>query len=133
MLSATGGPPPNAKPGQAPTHLVLDLAQPGYLVLNRRKFPFWQVLVNGHSPNRSPLPPALGGSLGKEFPLPSLLWNIDQRRQSRTDGLIVVILPAGHSTIDLVYRRTPDQTAGLGLSGISALIAIGLTRKRRLD
>ena len=46
-------------------------------------------------------------------------------------GLIVLDLPAGHSTVDITYRRTPDQTIGLEISGLAALTGLALSRRQR--
>jgi hypothetical protein len=130
QLPDTGPPPSDAEPGQAPSHLALNLSQPEYLVLNRREFPFWRVLVNGR-----PISPELTlreRLFGYDRPLSSLPeWNSSSLAPRRPDGLLVLDLPAGHSTVDIVYRRTPDQTAGLILSGLASLGSLGLIRRRR--
>ena len=98
-------PPPAATaPGQAPTHLILDLQTRKILVLNRRNFPLWQIRVNGK----------LTASC------------------ERDDGLIAVALPRGHNVIDLSEHHTPDQTLGLVLTGLSAA-ALFLLERRRLS
>ena len=94
--------PPNAQPGQAPPHLTLTLAQPELLILDRRSFPLWRVTVNG---------------------TPATACN-------RNDGLIAVPLPAGRDTVDLTQHPTPDQTAGLALTGVALLTTVALRRKR---
>ena len=74
-----------------------------YLVLNLRQYPIWQTRLNG-----APLPP-----------IP----------HKRHDGLATLLLPAGTDTIDVVYHRTPDQTAGLTLSALAFLIALFVRAK----
>ncbi len=96
-------PPPKGAAGQSPTHLALDLPAPEYLVLNRRQYPHWQALLNGSKTG--------------------LLH--------RTDGLVILPLPKGHSTVDLVWVTTPDQSIGLIISGAGILIAILITRKQK--
>jgi hypothetical protein len=95
-------PPPKADAGQSPTHLTLDLPAPEYLVLNRRQYPHWRAMLNGGRPE--------------------LLH--------RKDGLIVMALAKGHSTIDLVWVSTPDQTIGLIISAAGILFAIRIARRR---
>jgi hypothetical protein len=84
----------------APRHLTLNLTQPSILVLNLRDYPTWQI-VNERTPAR---------------PI----------QLQRDDGLLAIALPAGPSTIDIHWRRTPDQTLGLLLSAL-ALIALTFT------
>jgi hypothetical protein len=98
--------PANAAPGQAPDRLILNLPAPRYLVLNRRAYPGWNILRNGHA-----LPP-------------------DQMPQ-RDDGLIVAALPAGRSTITLQAIHLPDRTLGLVLSLLALLAAAVLAWRAR--
>ena len=90
-------------PGQAPQHLTLDVPQPELLILNRRDFPDWRTTVNGHA----------AISCG------------------RNDGLLAFPLPPGHDTIDLRFRATPDQQAGLALTALALIATVTLSRKRR--
>jgi hypothetical protein len=83
--------------GQAPTDLTLHLATPQTLVLNRRAFPGWVLIVN----NRE----------------------VATQAETRNDGLIAAILPAGTSIVGLTYRRTLDQTLGIVVT-VLALIAL---------
>lgn len=98
--------PTVTQPGQAPTHLVLDVTAPEYLVLNRRQFPLWQLYLNHKA-----IAPT----------------------QNRTDGLLVLLLSPGTDTVDLLPARTPDHTVGLLLSLLAVLIAVGIqvTRSRK--
>ncbi len=95
--------PPNAAPGPLPNRLSLTLPSPETLILNRRQFPLWRIELN-----HRPLPPDTPG---------------------RTDGLIALSLPAGRDTLELSLRETPDETAGLAVTGL-AWIAL-LARRRR--
>jgi hypothetical protein len=92
-----------AAAGQAPSHLTLDMLSPKLLVLNRRDFPIWQVKVNG----------AVATSCGRD------------------DGLIAVVVPAGHDVIDLTEKVTPDEIAGFILSLISALALTGVGLRQK--
>lgn len=96
--------PPSALPGPTPNHLTLALPTPAYLILNRRRYPAWQIRLNRTL--ISPLTP------------------------EREDGLITLLLPAGASTIDLTLISPPDQRAGLALSSLAALTALALLLKR---
>jgi hypothetical protein len=78
-------PPANANPGPAPLHLAVTAPRAEYLVLNLRAYPAWLIFLN-HQP--------------------------DLARPRRQDGLTVVPVPAGASTIDIRYAHTPDQTVG---------------------
>ena len=100
-----GAPPANAAPGQAPSDLTVTLPCPSLLVLNRREFPAWQVLVNGQV--------------------------VAPRAPERQDGLIAVALPAGTSRVELHFERTPDRTAGISISVFAGLLAAGVALKRR--
>ena len=73
-------------------------------MLNLRQYPVWQ-----DSPQRS------------DPPLPS--------PTCAHDGLTTLLLPPGNDTIDILYHRTPDQTAGLTLSGLACVIALFVRAK----
>lgn len=96
-------PPAGAPAGPAPSHLTLSTASRATVVLNRRQFPFWQVVCNGH------------------VYIP----------YHRRDGLIALPLLPGTYTIDLIAIRTPDQTIGTAISFVAILIAGGLGYRRR--
>ena len=98
--------PSPAAPGPAPQHLSLTLPQPESLVLNRRRYPYWQVRLNGR--------PIL--------PSPPL----------RNDGLITLQLPAGQDAVDLDWTSGPDQTIGLAISALATFTTLALARKRRI-
>ena len=91
--------------GQAPSQLDLTLSAPEYLVLNRRAFPGWCATLNGR-----PIAPTNG----------------------RDDGLITLLLPAGHDTVHLAYHMPTDQSAGIALSALAAALAVGLQRRTRI-
>jgi hypothetical protein len=78
-------PPAGSHPGPAPLHLAVTAPRAEYLVLNLRAYPAWLIFLN-HQP--------------------------DLTRPRRRDGLTVVPVPAGTSTIDIRYAHTPDQTVG---------------------
>ena len=98
-------PPTGAAEGQAPTHLALTVPCPSLLVLNRRQYPSWRVLVGGKAV------------------APSV--------HERQDGLITVPLPAGPNTVDLVFARTPDRIAGIMLSVLAGAFALGLATRAK--
>jgi hypothetical protein len=93
--------------GVAPRHLQLDLAAPAILVLNLRDYPAWHILRNG---------------------------SLVTQHLQRDDGLLAIALPAGPSTIDVRWHRTPDQILGDAVS-ILALVLLGvlLLRSRTIN
>ena len=97
--------PANAEPGQAPGALTVTVPCPSLLVLNRRQYPAWQVLVNGKA--------------------------VAPHAPERQDGLITVALPAGTSRVELRFERTADRTAGIGISLVAGVAAAGLALRRR--
>jgi hypothetical protein len=96
--------PPSSQPGQAPQHLTLAVPTPETLILNRRQYPGWQVLLN-------------------QNPAPLL---------DRADGLIAMPLPPGTDTIDLTFAETPDRLTGLALSAAALTLLITLKLKQSL-
>lgn len=96
--------PANSAPGPAPNHLSLNLNQPEQLVLNRRQYPHWGLLVNGKV-------------VHPESPI-------------RDDGLITIDLPAGQDTVDITWSNGPHQTIGLATSGLAMLTLLTLSRKK---
>ena len=89
---------------QTPARFVLTVPCPSLLVLNRRQYPAWRVTVNG-----VPVAPHV---------------------PERQDGLITIALPAGTSTVQLTFARTPDRSAGLGISLLAGVLAVTLRRRR---
>ena len=98
-------PPANAEPGQAPQTLTVTLGCPSLLVLNRRQYPAWQVLVNGKA--------------------------VAPHAPERQDGLIAVALPAGTNRVELRLVRTGDRTEGIGISLLAGAAAAGFALRRR--
>jgi hypothetical protein len=86
----------------APQHLTFNLAQPETLILNLRAYPSW------HISRTIQLPPSA---------------------QDRNDGLLAIALPAGPSTLDIVWHNTLDQQLGLAISAL-ALIVLALNSRR---
>jgi hypothetical protein len=95
----------------APHHIQLHANQPGYLVLNLRDYPNWQV--------------STGCPTCRFFKLfPHI---------HRDDGLIVIAVPTGNSAIDIHWHRTWDQNLGLALTCLALLdliLAFFVTRSR---
>ncbi len=89
------------------THLELDETRPAILVLNLRQYPGWQLRLNGRI--------------------------VAPAEPEREDGLLSVALPPGHDVVDVLPHRTPDETAGLALSGLATLLAARLGLKLRRD
>jgi hypothetical protein len=103
--------PANASPGPAPTHFSIEATQPGFLILNLRDYPSWDVTTV--DPNRMEL----------------------QRPEhmQRDDGLISLRLDyAANYTIDITYTQSVDQTLGNMISLVTlAILLFMLFRKSR--
>jgi hypothetical protein len=98
--------PTTTQPGPTPTHLTLNSPTPEDIILNLRDYPAWNIRLNG-----TPI----------------------TTREHRDDGLIVLPIPAGPSTIDITYTQTRDQTLGDIISAISlTLLLLTLRRTSRL-
>jgi len=82
----------------APDHkiLLLQCSAPTDLVLHLLNYPGWQATVNGQT----------------------------VRTSSDKLGRLVVPVPAGNSRVEVRFRRTPDQIAGLGISLLAAGVVI---------
>ncbi len=92
----------------------------GYVVLRLRRYPAWAITVNGHSANQ--LTDNITDLSGRPLPL-------------RDDGLIVVPVQAGVSTIEVRWTDTPDVRWGRLLTALSLLVfvlllALGLAQRR---
>jgi hypothetical protein len=101
-----GAAPSGAATASAPEDFSVTVDRPAFLILNLRDYPAWHVFRNGH---------------------------LDPDREQRDDGLIALDLPAGISTIDIRYARTPDQTVGDAITLLALLILLWLmigSRKR---
>jgi hypothetical protein len=93
----------------APHHFHLHAPTRGYLILNLRDYPAWQITT---TPKLSP--PAH-----------------DPAHIPRHDGLIAIALDhVDDYTIDITWHRTLDQQLGLTLSTLS-LLALAFTYRRR--
>ncbi|HUB18928.1 MAG TPA: 6-pyruvoyl-tetrahydropterin synthase-related protein [Acidobacteriaceae bacterium] len=79
-------------------------AAPGYAVLRLMDYPAWQVTLNGSALRARP---------------------------HRIDGLLVVPIAAGTTRIDIRWRITPDQAAGIALSLVALAITLALAWKGR--
>jgi hypothetical protein len=92
------------QPGPAPARFTLTAPRAEDLVLNLRKYPAWQVFLNG---------------------------TLDPAREQRDDGLIALPITAGTSTVEIRYAHTADQTAGdiLSLAALLILAWLQLTHR----
>jgi hypothetical protein len=74
------------------------------LILNLRAYPAWRVRVNGV---------------------------LVRPRGERADGLMAVPVPTGRDLISIAYGRTEDETVGMGISGVSVLLLVGMGWRRQ--
>ena len=86
--------------GQTPGRFTLTVPCPSLLVLNRRQYPAWRIRVNGRA--------------------------VAPHVPERQDGLITVDLPPGTDTVELHFAQTTDRSAGLGLSLLAGVLAVGV-------
>jgi hypothetical protein len=86
--------------------LKINADHPGFVILRLRRYPAWQILLNGQ-----PAPPA----------------------PAREDGLIDVPVPAGPSTIEIRWATTPDVLKGraISLAALILLASLWLFERRR--
>jgi hypothetical protein len=89
--------------GPAARRFAVEVPAAEMLILNLRAYPAWRVRVNGV------VVPARG---------------------ERADGLIAVPVPAGRDVIEIAYGRTEDETVGMGISGMSVLLLLGMGWRR---
>ena len=104
-----GPPPPSqTRSTPAPRDLHLQLAAPGFVILNLRDFPNWTITRDGAAP------PA---------------------RTQRDDGLIALELPAGFTELHIRWRTGRDRILGALLSVISviALALLTFARSRKIS
>jgi hypothetical protein len=87
---------------------IVTAPQPGYAVLRFMDYPAWRVTVNG-----------------------AQLAN----RIRRDDGLLVIPVNAGTTQIDVRWRTTRDEWAGIALSlvALAITLATGVMERRRID
>jgi hypothetical protein len=103
----TASAPTGTQPGRAPAPTRLSIIAPHAqdLILNLRDYPAWRITLNG-APTTSSI--------------------------QRPDGLIAIPIPAGHSTIDIRYAHTFDQTLGDAITLLAlAAFLFPLCRKTR--
>ena len=93
-------PPKGLPEGQTPARFSLTVPCPSLLVLNRRQYPAWRVMVNGHT--------------------------VAPDSHERPDGLNTVAIPQGTDTVELHFAQTADRSAGLAISLLAGLFAAGL-------
>jgi hypothetical protein len=103
--------PANTQPGPTPTRFSIKATQPGFLILNLRDYPSWDVTTV--DPN----------SMALQRP----------KHMQRDDGLISLRLyyPSDY-TIDITYTQSADQTLGYTISLVAlAILLFMLFRKSR--
>jgi hypothetical protein len=93
-------------PKSDPEHLRIHAVTPhsGYLVLRLLNYPAWRVQVNGR---------LLTGDRATAL-------------EKREDGLIAFAVPQGPLDVSIDWTTTPDVTASRWLSGVCALLLLGL-------
>jgi hypothetical protein len=79
--------------------LEFDSDHKGFLILRLRRYPAWQIAVNGQSAGTAP---------------------------AREDGLIVVPIPEGPVRLTVDWQITPDLIIGRWISAIAAVLLLGL-------
>ncbi len=105
-------PAPRGLPaGGAPDHFTVEVDKPTYLVVNRREYPAWRVMLNGQP--TQPVSPAA------------------PYQPERQDGLMVLLLPAGRDRIDLTFAQTPDRLLGELVSLAALILFLLAVRARR--
>lgn len=97
--------PANAHPSPEKLSFVTPaLPAPALLVVRLRQFPGWHTLRD----------------------------SVEITPGTKPEGLLTVRLPAGRThRIDVVYRTTPDQWAGILVSGVTLLVTLGVWRRGR--
>ena len=110
--SAIAAPPmasPTNPPGMSPLHVTVTAPRAEFLVMNLRRYPGWRVTLNGSEARAT------------------------EAAADRDDGLMAMAIPAGVSTVDVAWRRMPDETVGEEISGAAVMGWLGLwgwTRRR---
>jgi hypothetical protein len=102
LADSAQAPIPASQPtGPAPRHFTVTTTHREDLILNLRDYPAWQIQLDGET---------------------------DPQRIPRPDGLIVLPIPAGKSTIEIQYARSTDQTLGDAITLLAlALLAIAVS------
>jgi hypothetical protein len=87
--------------GRHPDHLRLDavLARPGTLILRLRRYPAWQIRLNGQ---------------------------LISDQSQREDGLIAIPVPQGAVLVTADWTTTPDVAAGRWISALALLLLLSL-------
>jgi hypothetical protein len=80
----------------------VQITEPGYALFRLMDYPAWRVRVNK---------------------------NLVSNRPRRDDGLLIVPVPAGASTIDVQYSTTPDMWAGRIITLIALIVWLALAAK----
>lgn len=82
-----------------PEHIdaIVTVAEPGFAVVYRTDYPAWRITLNGRV--------------------------LPQHTHSN-EGLIMIPIPPGANRIDIRWRITPDQSAGLALSILALAITL---------
>ncbi len=111
IADAPGNPPPQTAVApdlvslKTRLHFTVTSPRPAYFVINLRNYPAWRVTLNGNPVTHLP---------------------------HRTDGLIVVPIPAGKSVISIRYAVTPDLIAGSILTLLAAALLLAIRKTRWL-
>ena len=105
-MEANAAAPRGVAAGPVPQRFTVDAPESQMLILNLRAYPAWRVTVNGR---------------------------LVEQRGERPDGLIAVPVPVGRDVVEVVYGRTVDETVGMGISGVSVLMLIGVGWGRRVS
>jgi len=104
--NADAAPPARASQGPLKQWFTVNSTRPQWLVVDLRAYPAWRLWVNG-----------------VQVPI----------HTDRADGLLDLAVPEGQVAVGITWRRTPDQTLGLAISGASVAIfalALGWGRRR---
>jgi hypothetical protein len=101
--------PTDSRPGPTPAHFSFRATQPGFLILNLRDYPSWDITSTD----------------------PSSMHLNHPEHIRRDDGLIALPLYyASNYTIDIAHHRLPDETLALIISALALIILILITRRK---